>query len=49
MANEYAGRTKEYAVRTHGRVLDADYTRYAGRTLGYAGRSGSRLKTINDT
>ena len=37
MANEYAGRTGEYVVRTHALNLDAD-------SPGYAGRNGSRRK-----
>ena len=32
VTNEYAGRTREYAARTHVIKLDAEATRYAGRS-----------------
>ena len=49
VANEYDGRTKEYAARTHERDLDAGATQYAGRTIVYVGRTGISLETLNET
>ena len=40
VANEYAGRTGEYATRTHALEMDADSLRYTGRTKVTLGVTG---------
>ena len=49
LVHAYAGRTEEYAARTHERALDADANQYTSHTIVYAGHTGLRHETLNKT